>query len=334
MSWEIAKAALDQTVAAVLRQGKREVEVAFQGDGEQFLAWPMMVRCTDYIHALAQSHGLRLRIWAITNGYLTSEMVGWALAHLDSLAISLDGPPDMHDAQRPLPNGQVSSSRIVEVIRQIDSAGGNYSLRATVAQHGVARMREIVEYVITHFPRAKSLVLDPLFPSYVSSQSALAAPTADEFVSGYLEAQRLADTAGLDLGYTGLFTLHELTGYHCDAWGIKLAVTPDGFVTSCPIIATREDPRAEFCIYGHYEDGNFRFNWTKLRKIMARNLNNLPFCSRCIARWHCAGECYSRLMMVADQSEPWRSFRCDINRRLIVHELERSLTRANRSPAH
>ncbi|MEJ5240530.1 MAG: hypothetical protein WHS87_04980 [Anaerolineales bacterium] len=325
MSWEIAKAALDLTVDYALRKNLPGIEVAFQGDGEQFVAWRMMVKCTEYIKSLVQKQGLHLRIWSLTNGILTSEMIRWAVWNLDSLAISLDGPPEIQNAQRLLPNGLGSAPKVIETIRQIESMGGNYSLRATISKQIVGRMAEIVEYVIENFPKARSFVLDPLFPSYISTRTGWEAPRADEFVAGYLEAQRIADKAGLRLGYTGFFNMQELTGYHCDAWGIKLAVTPEGLISSCPIIATLEDPRADFCIYGRYSEGRFEYHWGKLRRIMRRNLANMPYCANCMVRWHCAGECYSRLMMVGNYDEPWRSFRCEINRQLLPYELLRRL---------
>jgi len=209
MKWETAKAAIDLTVQRALKDGREEIEVAFQGDGEEFVAWPMMRKCTDYVRELTQRHGLGLRIWAITNGYLNSDMVKWVVGHLDSLAISLDGPPDIHDAQRPTRGGEGSSSRVIETVRRIDQLGGNYSLRATITRASVTRMGEIAAYVIENFRSVRSLVLDPLFPSYVSMQTGWEPPSVGAFSDGYLEAQQIADEAGLRLGYTG-FNLHEV----------------------------------------------------------------------------------------------------------------------------
>lgn len=325
MRWEIAKAALDLTVEAILKKGRKDIEVAFQGDGEQFLAWPLMKRCTDYIRNLAHIYDLRLRIWSISNGVLSREVIRWIIENLDSIAISLDGTPDVQNIQRPLLNNRESASIVINTIRQLDDARFDYSLRATITHLNIKQMPEIVEFVATNFPHAKSLVLDPLFPSYISEKNGWHAPAGEDFVAGYIEAQKIADEANLRLGYTGFFNMAELTGYHCDAWGIKIAVTPEGFVSSCPLVATLEDPRSDFCIYGRYSDGKFEFNWSKLRNIMRRNLAHLPYCANCMVRWHCAGECYSRLMMIANPYEPWRSFRCEINRRLLPYELERRL---------
>lgn len=327
MNWEIAKTALDLTVEATLKKGGKTIEVAFQGDGEQFLAWPLMKQCTEYVRNLARAQGLDLRIWSLSNGILSQDMISWVIENLNGLAISLDGPPDVQNIQRPLPNGRESASVVMTTIRQFDDAGFDYSLRATISPYTAKRMAEITEFVVTNFPHARSLILDPLFPSYVSQKNGWSAPAIDDFVQGYIEAQKIADEANLHLGYTGFFNMAEITAYHCDAWGIKLAVTPEGLVSSCPIVATLEDPRSDFCIYGRYVNGKFEYNWNKLRRIMRRNLAHLPYCANCMVRWHCAGECYSRLMMVANPNEPWRSFRCEINRRLLPYELERRLAR-------
>lgn len=329
LSWDIARTAIDLTVQNALRKGTKEIEVAFQGDGEAFVAWPMMVKCTNYIRNLTKQNNLRSRIWAITNGYLSSKMVEWAVHNLDSLSISLDGPPDIQDIQRPTLGGQGSSSQVIKTIQLIDALNGNYSLRATITRSSVNRMGEITSYILGKFPRVKSLVLDPLFPSYISSRNGWEPPTASDFVRGYLEAQEIADKGYLHLGYTGYFDMCELTGYHCDAWGVHLAITPDGCVTSCPIVTSAEDPRSGFCIYGKYYKGRFEYDWGKLKRILARNLTKLSDCNNCFARWHCAGECYSRLMMISDQDEPLRSFRCEINRQLMLNQLKRILTRAD-----
>ena len=193
-------------------------------------------------------------------------MVRWAARNLDSISISLDGPPDVQDRQRPLVNGRGSSARVERSLRLIDSSGVTYTIRATVTDLSVSRMGEIAAYILTAFPRVQLLVLDPLSPSYLSEATGWRPTGVSDFVNGYLDAQRVVDECGAELSYSGFFSIHELTGYHCDSGGTHVSVVPDGLVTSCPLVTSVDDPRAEFCVYGRYRNGHFEYDWSKLRQ--------------------------------------------------------------------
>jgi radical SAM protein with 4Fe4S-binding SPASM domain len=329
LPWEIAQAALDLTVKSALKKGQKGVKVLFGGNGEPFVAWPLMVQCTTHIRELARQHGLDCQISCVTNGYLTPKLAAWAAENIDELYISLDGPPDIHDIQRPTRGNRGSFSRVVEAIREIDRTHGSYGLRATITSLNAARMDELADFVIGNFPRAKFLQIDPLFPCHRSREAGWEPPRVEDFVVGFLKIQPRFDRAGLELLYTG-FDLTHVSPYHCNVAGIKPAITPEGLVTHCPEVATLEDERSSVFIYGRYDvkKAQFDYDWGRLRRLMAHNLRLIAYCTHCMARWQCGGECASKNMLVGSIDAPSKNFRCMINRLLFPHQVARWLNRA------
>jgi sulfatase maturation enzyme AslB (radical SAM superfamily) len=87
LSWENARAALDQILASKARF--RAVE--FSG-GEPLLEWNLLTGCAGYVESRRQK-GRPIRFLLTTNGtLLTPEMLAWLEANRFSLRLSFDGP--------------------------------------------------------------------------------------------------------------------------------------------------------------------------------------------------------------------------------------------------
>ena len=106
MSVETAKAGVDALFA---RSGTlKEVRIVFFG-GEPFLNLALVREVTAYAEARAAETGKRVRFSAVTNGTtLTQEVMELVRTHRIHLQISMDGPPEVHDANRAFRNGHGS----------------------------------------------------------------------------------------------------------------------------------------------------------------------------------------------------------------------------------
>ncbi len=110
-----------------------DVKVDFYG-GEALLALPRLKDIAGRLSAAAAEHGVGFSFGAITNGTLLTRALVEELLPLgfESARLTLDGPPDIHDSQRPFVSGAGSFAAIVNNIRETCDLigielGGNYT---------------------------------------------------------------------------------------------------------------------------------------------------------------------------------------------------------------
>lgn len=111
---------------------RREVIIDFYG-GEALLSLLLLKRIAERVGEAARQQGTSFSFNLITNGVLLTRAIVEPLKQLGlrSVRITLDGPPEIHNRQRPFVSGNGSFDQIVSNIEQIcDSVtvqiGGNY----------------------------------------------------------------------------------------------------------------------------------------------------------------------------------------------------------------
>ena len=125
-----------QLVAFVLREQigcGRDVELRFYG-GEPLMAVPRLKEIAGPLQEVAASAGTRFSCSMVTNGtLLTRSLVEELLPlGLTSAQVTLDGPPEIHDCQRPFVSGKGSFKRIVDNLAAVYDLislklGGNFT---------------------------------------------------------------------------------------------------------------------------------------------------------------------------------------------------------------
>lgn len=82
-------------------------------------------------------------ITLLSSGLLLKKEASRIAAYVDDLVVSLDGPPDLHDAIRNVPRAY---ERLAEGVRAVREAGPDVSItgRCTVQRRNALRLREIV----------------------------------------------------------------------------------------------------------------------------------------------------------------------------------------------
>lgn len=114
-------------------QQTKSAVLGFMG-GEPLLNRRLLRTVTDFAAGEAARRGIRLRFSLTTNATLLSEEdAAFLSAHRFTVAVSLDGPPDVNDAQRPDHRGRGSFERTRRGLDALLVAGGcHVSARATV----------------------------------------------------------------------------------------------------------------------------------------------------------------------------------------------------------
>jgi len=184
MDEEVANAALDR----VFESQEDVLTIEFQG-GESALAFARLCRIVERAESLAEASGRRVRfVMATTLHLMTEEMLAFCRDHCVDLSTSLDGPEDVHNANRPN-STKDSFQRTVKGITRAREVCGYDSVAAlaTITRNSLRFPRQIVDtYLGLGFD---SLALRPISPFgfAVRARNKLGYAT-EEFLQFYREA--------------------------------------------------------------------------------------------------------------------------------------------------
>lgn len=317
MSWETARAALDFVIDNAVATGERSVKVIFHGDGEPTMAWLVMERSIAYTEERCVREGVGCSFESGLNGIVSESRVRWLASKLSNITISVDGPPDIQDAQRPLASEARPSSSLVErTLRVLDETGANYGIRCTVTRLSVSRLPEVVGY-LCGVSQTRLLMIEPAFAAGRALESGESVPDPGAFVRGFLNARLIARRYGRRLLFSGA-RADQITNRFCGAVTGAFNLTQDGRITSCYEVFSPNDDRISHFEIGAY-DSRVRGFWVDRAKIASAArwaASRKLACQSCFARYHCAGDCAAKLALDGDPGTSVNPARCYVIREI------------------
>lgn len=196
MSVETADKALD----LVFRSPSPVLKIEFQG-GESMLNFDLVRHVVERAEAM-NAGSRRLEFVIATNlAVATDEILEYCRDHQILISTSLDGPADLHNANRPR-KGRDSYERAIAGIRRAREIVGRDRVSAlmTTTQSSLSRVRDIVdEYVAQGF---HEVFLRPLSPyGFAVKTKSFAAYDLDEWLRFYFDGLAYI----LDLNRRGVF---------------------------------------------------------------------------------------------------------------------------------
>ena len=321
MELPVAQAAIDLIVDNAVALNKKSINVSFHGGGEPLYGASglLVSNIVHYANNLAISRGLRVSFACATNGVLSLRQLAWAADNLNRLNLSVDGPPEIQDAQRPLKTGGPSSSFIERTLAILEERQLDYGIRVTVTRLSVERLTDIVAYLHRVAPSA-GVHLEPLFSCGRCATTGAEAPGADEFVAAFISAKSYAKEVGASVYNSGA-SMERCGEYFCGAASGNFCVTPWGAVTSCYEVSLPSDERASAFFFGEYDYDlrTFRFNTEQLAKLRERRVSQIATCKDCFMKYACSGDCPAKSMSITGSLTG--GFRCDENRQLGAHDI-------------
>ncbi|MBI3564071.1 MAG: His-Xaa-Ser system radical SAM maturase HxsB [Elusimicrobia bacterium] len=186
MTEETARKVVDR----VFESPSRAITIEFQG-GEPLANWPVVEFIVEYAREKNKAAGKSLWLNLVTNlTLMDEEKLDWLLARGVNFCTSIDGPADLHDANRPW-SGGASHATAIEWFRKIDARTKRKTFRIdallTVTRKSLTRARDIVD----HYAEigARGVFLRPLNPygMAVATWNKIGYG-ADEFLAFYEEA--------------------------------------------------------------------------------------------------------------------------------------------------
>ena len=159
MTPEIASGAID----LALRSPSQNIKIEFQG-GEPLLNFELIKFIVLEAKKMNQPHGKNVAFVIATNLALVSqEILQFCREHSIQISTSLDGPKDLHNANRPRPGGN-SYEKTIEGIKLVREMLGRDQVSAlmTTTEASLNRVKEIIdEYLAQDF---NGIFLRPLSP--------------------------------------------------------------------------------------------------------------------------------------------------------------------------
>jgi uncharacterized protein len=162
----------DEALALTFRSPASHLKIEFQG-GEPLLAFDLIRYIVERAEELARVHGKVVQFVIASNlSRLTDEILAFVRKHQIYFSTSLDGPEDLHNAHRPLKNGNSYATTIAGIRRIREALGDNaVSALMTTTPASLERVEDIVdEYVRQGF---SSIFLRHLSPFGFAVRSSL-----------------------------------------------------------------------------------------------------------------------------------------------------------------
>jgi uncharacterized protein len=328
LSSEIALRAIDAVVANAMGTEAATVGVTFHGGGEPTRASATLKRCVAHARRRARDEELKLTLGVATNGVMSDAMRAYLADNMDSVTISVDGPPAVQDRLRPTADGGPSSPAVERTLRRLAGADCSVGARLTCTDESIDSAFETVRYLVDEH-RLSHVHLEPLFVCGRSTTHGLRPPDPQSFIEAFRRCRDYAWGRGVKVAYSGA-RQSSLTRSFCQVSSPSFNVTSDGDVTACYEVVDRADPRAETFIYGSYDrgSGSFVFDQSRIERLRRLTVADAPRCARCFAKYHCAGGCPAKRLYPG--AEDAVVARCEINRRLTLDQLEGQLAESDR----
>ena len=313
MDEQTALAAVDWLLANC--SDARTVHVGLFG-GEPLLDFPLLRRVVAYAREQAAARGKEVRFGMTTNAtLLTDAIIAYLAEERIEPLVSFDGPPDVHDRQRPFRNGRGSHARVLAGAQKLRAALPKLSGRATVCAGSdpFAVRRGMEEAGFT------TCLLTPASPVVPHETGAAGAAGADagtaerrqaaaELMLAYRRAEtaellaavreRRLDAAATPMARALLASLAAGRRRHagCGLGRGMRAVAVNGDIYPCHRFVGHEESRL-----GHLSE----YRAGAINDYHRAVVENLPVCRSCWARYLCGGGCfYDNLARSGDMHRP------------------------------
>lgn len=307
MSVETAERSVDLALAST----SPDITIEFQG-GEPLLRFDLLKHIVDYALDKNRAAQKTLEFALVSNlAAMDEEKLEWLVKHRIQVCTSVDGPAEVHDAQRKLV-GRSAHAEAVKWIRRINAeyeAAGldahTYRVEAllTTTKRTLSHPREVVDTYLELGCRA--LFLRPLDPfGFAGKTAAQLAYPVEEFLHFYRTAvdymlQKNLEGEQILERFAGIFLTKILSGQDpnyldirspCGAGIGQVAYGYDGRIFTCDEGRMLAEEGDDTFVIGDVSSSGYRelMGHETVRALaVASNLDAQPQCSRCAYQPYC-----------------------------------------------
>jgi uncharacterized protein len=256
------------------------MEVNFFG-GEPLANFPLICDSVEYARAVARDRGKEIAFSITTNGTLVTQRIAKFLAENKfRIAVSLDGPAEINDRNRPTASGGGSLDRVLNGLRILREAGNVPIARCTV--HGETDMREVQRFLAAmkfeqvHVAKA-SLADGQEDKGALSAVISNAGLEAQAVVKGRQEGRNVVNSVSK---LAALVVAGQRQTRACGVGDKIAAVGIDGGLYACHRFTNDEKWKIGDVEHGKYAS-----------RFVDRSVNGIGKCRTCWAKYLCGGGC-------------------------------------------
>jgi radical SAM protein with 4Fe4S-binding SPASM domain len=291
MTLDVARAAVDAYLELIERAGATRAEIHFFG-GEPLHAPDVVAFAVGHARRTAAERGLALHLEISTNGLCSAARAAWLGDHLDAVVLSLDGPAEVHDRNRPVAGGGGSFDVVFRTAKILSDSSADLVIRSCVTEASVERLEEWAETIGREL-RPSAVCFERLTPSARSEAAGLRPPDPWAFARAFVHAARRLRDRGIEV-VTSTTDLGAMRLSCCPVGEDALIVSPDGRVNACYLLEEQWRDRGLDLRLGELDaaSGTLRFDRLQVARVRALAAAHAPRCEGCLCRPHCAGGCH------------------------------------------
>lgn len=294
MRKETAIKALDLFARCVKRsiaRGHPEQHVVIYG-GEPTINKEVLLEALKYIDVLKEKGFLprALSVTLNTNGILLDEeILAQCKATGAVVAISIDGPREVHDQMRVYPSGKGTFDEVIRSYRLVQQSGVKVGICVTIGRHNLFRMKEIVRWLANELGAKGmgfNLLIEDLAGQAGSEHDCYAEAVAQELIESFKVARAEGIYEDRMMRRVKNFLDKEPMLSDCGGCGLQIVVSPDGKIGVCQAFCGEK----EFFVtesFETFEPESHPF-WKRWRR---RSPLANETCKDCVALGNCGGGC-------------------------------------------
>jgi uncharacterized protein len=289
MSLELAQDAVNWYMDTVDRAGVQQAEIHFFG-GEPFCAEEVLDLAVHLARRRAEEMECSLTFEVATNGVFDEARARWAADNLDTVVLSLDGPPDIQNRHRPYRGGQPSFEQVARTARILSEGSSELCIRACVTDETIGRIPELAAWFCEQF-HPENVCFEPLQPSPESEAAGLWPPDAWSFASQFILAARILESHGVQPVHAAADIQSRRVTF-CPVGRDAAIVSPDGTISACYLLRRDWETKGLDLRLGRMEGAGAQLDDDAVASARDLNVYNKPICARCLSKYHCAGGCH------------------------------------------
>ncbi len=290
MELSLARDAIDWYIDTTHAQDRPHLEIHFFG-GEPFCGPEVLDFTVNHAHLRAAETGRSVQFEAATNGIFSADRARWAADNLDTIVLSLDGPPEIQNKHRPYRGGQPSFETVDRTARILSEGQCRFYIRACIIAETVTRMPDLARWFCETYHPA-GVCFEPLQEPIPPSAVDFDVPDPWLFARNFLRAEIVLDQYGVEATHASADIRVRRVSF-CPVGQDSLIVTPDGKVSNCYLLPREWEARNLDLRLGEVNGkGKIHIDPEALESTRQLNVWNKPFCESCFCRWHCAGGCH------------------------------------------
>jgi len=294
MKRETAIKALDLFARCVKRsitKGHPEQHIVIYG-GEPTLNKEVLLEALKYIDALKEKELFpkAVSVTLNTNGILLDEeIIAQCKISGAVVAISIDGPRDVHDQMRVYASGKGTFDEVIRSYRLAQDKGVKTGICVTIDRHNIFRMKEIVRWLAGELG-AKGMGFNILIENSTGQVGDERDHYAEVVAQELIESFKVARTEGIYedrmMRRVKNFLDKEPVLSDCGGCGLQIVVSPNGKIGVCQAFCGEK----EFFVTEPFETFEPEFHpfWKQWRR---RSPLANEICKSCIALGNCGGGC-------------------------------------------